>query len=102
MAFHPYPVTPGIQEAIPLLVDVIRGKPVDTKEAIHAGWHVAGYGLSKWDVHPPGFNAAPKLEGEALACALEDACAPGFKGGALNWESIVNGVLDLIQSLLTK
>ncbi len=98
--FHPYP-NRFATDAIPLVLNVVRGQPVDAKEAAHAIWDVGGYALSQWDKHPtPAFGAAP-LKGEALCEALESAGAPGFKGD-VNWKGILDGLIDLLHGLLNK
>ena len=47
---HPYP-NDFPSEGIQMLIDVLQGNKVDVKEAAHAGWHLVGFGMSKWDVH---------------------------------------------------
>lgn len=100
MAFHPYPLN-FPSDALPILLDAIRGKPVDIKEACHGGWHIVGFGMSKWDVHQ-GFGDVPALKGEDLASALEAEAAGAFQGDGSIWKGIVQGVMDLIQTLLAK
>lgn len=100
MAFYPYP-TEFPTDALPLVIDALRGRAVDKKEVVHAVWHVAGYGLSKWDVHPPLIGAAV-LSDEAAADALQAAVLVqgGEAQAALPWNLLIPVLVALLQRWL--
>ena len=78
---HPLPTTvpPGI---VRVVIDALRGKVTDPKEAAHMVWHLAGFALGKWATHLIGQDSGPplhqtkKLTRERAAVQLETFCLP--------------------------
>lgn len=105
-ALHPLP-TSFPTEALPMVLDWIRGKqPVNKIEAYKIAYHLVGYFI--WRMEQTGdegkiaMGAAP-LKGEELCSAIEAEFSEGMKSGDGSiLQSIINGILDLIQGLLTK
>jgi hypothetical protein len=97
-------------DAVPMVIDALRGNVPDPKEACHAAWAVAGFGLGKWDVHPPPVfkGAAPAMTREQAAAELEKAArplagdTPGARAAAVPWGVILPVLLGLAQELLKK
>ena len=106
---HPLPTTvpPGI---VRVVIDALRGKVSDPKEAAHMVWHLAGFALSKWDTHLIGKSGQPPLHrtkiitrGQA-AEQLEQLYLP--KAGQLqtadcDWGCILRCLLDLWRELMS-
>ena len=57
---HPFPTTapPGI---VRVVIDALRGKVSDPREAAHMVWHLTGFALSKWDTHLIGQGSCQPL-----------------------------------------
>lgn len=108
-ALATYPDDP--RPAIDLVLGHLNGETPDTKDLAHAGWHLIGYGLSKFDPHDPAPVAkagGKACDDEELKKHLEQAkaeCDGQTKAkGAMTipWALIVQAVLDLIQEILNK
>jgi hypothetical protein len=106
---YPYPHDMPTSEMISLIVDFLRNKEVELKEAAHAAWHTAGYGLSKWDVHPlvvgsydGGQNeqAAALLEKNFLGAVGDAAPVPDPKD--IPWGVIIPIMLFIIERFLRR
>ena len=104
--FHPYPVEIPTQDIFALIVEALRNKAVDMKEAAHAAWHVAGYVLAKWTPPVGGRSSAAPFSAAQAADALEDALGRASGEGdvapfeALPWDLILPILLDLIRKWL--
>lgn len=127
---YPYPIEIPTADVAALVMDALRNRQVDAKEAAHATWHVIGYGLSKWDAHPlmgsvASVTTTEVSEAEAEECAkrLEALCGPegcqqadggdetGESGGpraacagaeVVPWELVVPVLIRLFIKLLSK
>jgi len=107
VALYPYPAEAPAAEAVAIVVAALRGQPVDYKEAAHAAWQVAGYGLSKWDVHPMLARGDGSLTAGEAAVVLEAAfvrTATEKVAGLppIPWDVVLPALLNLILSLLTR
>lgn len=106
--FHPYPVSIPTSEIFDLVLSAVRGKPVDVKEAVHGGWHVAGYLASKWDPHTPVMAGAKACGSETeLADTLEamkSAAASGHElsMGGLDWGAVLMMLVQWLSQFLRK
>ena len=106
MALHKYPET-FPPEAIDFAVAFLTSQPVDGKEVGHVLWHIAGLGLSKWDVHPPLIGALPPYTKEEAAAALRalkpllaaDATIAEVPIGAIDWMRLLPLLIQLLQEL---
>lgn len=113
-----YPDDP--RPAIDVLVGQLSGQPTDRKGALHAAWHIVGYGLGQFDPHSPdGPHAtqAPAHGGDKkqrLKAALEDCkskldaekggkAQAGGKAGAtaISWKFIVQMLLEVVNEWLS-
>lgn len=103
---HPYP-TSLPHDLWPQIVDLLRGVVPPAKEASHLAWHVAGYGLGLWDVHPQPILASAALDREQAAQLLEGHLKAGTSA-AINalppipWRTIAILVLDVLRELLSR
>lgn len=104
--FHPYPVEIPTQDIFALIVEALRNKQVDMKEAAHGAWHIAGYVLSKWTPPVGGRSAGQPLSATEAADMLEGAMARSSGGEdvaafeGLPWDLILPILLDLIRKWL--
>jgi hypothetical protein len=97
-------------DALPMVIDALRGNVPDAKEACHAVWAVAGFGLGRWDVHPPlmGVTPLPAMDREEAAVALERLArplageTPGARAAAVPWGVLLPILMQLMQELLSK
>lgn len=95
---YPYPPDFPTADVLNLIIEAVKGQSPNYKEAAHAAWHVAGFGLSQWDVHAPpviGYSdeqAVTMLEGMKLAQGA----------GAIPWNVLLPILLDLVQRFLRK
>ena len=109
---HPLPATvpPGIARVV---IDALRGKVTDPKEAAHMVWHLAGFALGKWDTHLIGKGGQPPLHrtkiitrGQA-ADQLEMSCLPRESPPTApptmdcDWGCILQCLLDLWRELMS-
>ena len=97
---HPYPTEFPTADVWQMVSAALRGTVPDPKEAAHAAWHIAGWGLAYWDVHnevaAAGNFAAPDNEAVAVMC---DAMARGVKM-AFPWQLVLPVLLRLLEKLL--
>ena len=109
MALHKYPDS-FPPEVIDYAVAYLTGQPVDVKEFAHAAWHIAGLGLSKWDVHPPLIGALPPYTKEEAAAALKaakpylsaDATFAELPIAAIDWMRLLPLLIQLLQELFKR
>jgi hypothetical protein len=106
-ALPPYPAD-FPSDAIPMVIEALRGTVPDPKEAAHAVWAVAGFGLSKWDTHPPLMFKGATMSREQAAAELEKAArplageTPGARAAAVPWGLILPVLVSLMSDLLKK
>ena len=109
---HPFPTTvpPGI---VRVVIDALRGKVSDPREAAHTVWHLAGFALSKWDTHLIGKGGQPPLHRTKIitraqaAEQLEISCLPRESLSTTppamdcDWGCILQCLLDLWRELMS-
>ncbi len=107
----PYPDDP--KPALDLLLGHLNGTGApDSKDVIHAAWHLAGYGASQFDPHTPPdpgpvAGVGAPCDKTQLAAHLEKLKAEcdgtHTKVGAFvfPWATVLQMLLVLIQQLLT-
>lgn len=102
--FYDYPTDFPSSGVWQLVADALRNRTVNVKETLHAAWHVAGYGLAQWDVHPRPVGAAAPLSAEDAAALCEGQADEPAMGAAvgLPWDRLLPVVLDLAALLLRK
>ena len=94
----PYPTTLG--DAVPVVIDYLRGRSETSAHLIHAAWHVAGYALGKAlpsGLTPigsplPADKAALAEQLEAMAAAESD---PAGVVGSPAWVPVAFLLLEL-------
>lgn len=94
--FYPYPTSVPTAAVVQLVIDAVQKKEVDYKEAAHACWQIAGYGLSQWDVHPTPMFAG-KLSDDAVCEALRSLLpSEGVKAAAIPWGVLLPILFELV------
>ena len=81
--------------------DAIMNKTFDVKFGGHVGWHVLGWGLSKWDTHEDGMmavKAATPMGKDEAKAMTEALCSDGMK--AFDWEKIASYLRYIVPFLL--
>lgn len=101
MALYAYPPEFPTSDVLNLIIEAVKGHSLDYKEAAHAAWHVAGFGLSQWDVHaPPVIGDAPVTDEQTVTMLENMKFAQG--AGAIPWNILLPILLDLVQRFLRK
>lgn len=68
-------------DALMLLLDKVRGKPVAVSELVHGAWNVIGYGLNQSLPLPEAIGDVPEITDEQALLSLlgtEDEFVVGF------------------------
>jgi hypothetical protein len=102
---HGYPADLG--DAVQVVIDGVRGRPVPKVEYAHAGWHVIGFGLSKVDdAHGPvgkgNVKDAKCFDAEGKGCFSNEELAvelEKLKGGDNSVKALEIDWLKLIRTL---
>ena len=105
--FVPYPTELPAAAYIALVMDALRYRQVDVKEAAHGAYHLLGYGLGKWDSHPALTSNSGTLTEEEAAQLLEeltrvhgDKAARDAAAVAMPWALLIPLLMELIKRLL--
>lgn len=85
---HPYPLSLPTQQALAIVINLLRRQSVDLKEAAHCAWHVAGYALSKWDMHMTGRFTGKAIGSWEEAADQLEAVGNGADEDTADWKGI--------------
>ena len=101
-SFYPY-ASDLPADAVQLVIDSLRNRAVDVKEAVHATYHMISYGLGVWDPHP-NIVGATFLTADQAADVLEQTKLPqgvlDETVKALPWNMLLPLLLKLAERLL--
>lgn len=98
---YPYPTEVPLQEAVQIVLDAVKLRVVDYKEACHAAWQIVGYGLSQWDPHVYKYSRRKKFTDKEVIQHLESLV--GNKGlSDIPWNLLIPLLIQLIEKFLKK
>lgn len=101
---YPLPAEIPTAEITSLVIAALRRETVDVKQAAHAAWQVAGFGINQWVKTPesPMVARGGSLTDEEAANVLQSMHASqGGIATTIPWELLLPVLVRLLERLLS-